>query len=206
MNSSIKYGFLRETSELAQKAGRDKETGLHRTGLDEYLRAIYPNVNDWVHDKAIGFVNGIYCRKRPDYRSELLKLIIEFDGLQHYTSPSNILRDKENTSFYANLGYRVVRIPYFIQLTNKVVEQLFGIIVEEPLFPEGIPSLGPKSKNTPAFLCIKGIYRMANEYLRFPEQYRTNIEYLKKQEEQCLVEYEILEAIYNQLKDNNIHS
>lgn len=206
MNNAIKYGFLRETSELALKAGQDKETGIHRTGLDEYLHAIFPTVNDWVHDKPIGFVNDNYCRKRPDYRSELLKLIVEFDGLQHYTSPSNILRDKENTSFYVGLGYHVVRIPYFIQLTNKVVEQLFGIIVAEPLFPEGIPSLGPKSKNTPAFLCLKGIHRMASEYLQFPEQYLTNIEYLKKQEDQYLVEYEILDAIYNQLKNNNQHS
>ena len=31
------WGFLRETTELAQKAGFDKDTGLIRTGLNEYL-------------------------------------------------------------------------------------------------------------------------------------------------------------------------
>lgn len=205
-NHTVKYGFLRETSELAQKSGRDRETGIHRTGLDEYLRIIFPDVDDWMHDKAIGFINGAYCRKRPDYRSESLKLIVEFDGLQHYTSPSNILRDKENTSFYSELGYHVIRIPYFIQLTNKVVEQLFDVVVDEPLFPEGIPSLGPKGKNTPAFLCIKGIQRMAEEFLRFPEQYLTNLEYLKSLEEQYLIDYEILESTYNELLNAKIHN
>lgn len=38
-----KWGFLRETSELATKAGKDKDTGLHRTGLDDYLKVIFPD-------------------------------------------------------------------------------------------------------------------------------------------------------------------
>ena len=32
-----KWGFLRETSEKAKLAGIDKGTGLHRSGIDEYL-------------------------------------------------------------------------------------------------------------------------------------------------------------------------
>jgi len=193
MNAEEKWGFLRETSELAEKAGKDKDTGLHRTGLDVYLRVIFPDVDDWVHDKAIGYIDGKFCRKRPDYRSECLKLIVEFDGLQHYTSPSNILRDKENTIFYENLGYRVVRIPYFIQLTNTVVGQLFDVQIQEKLFPEGIPSLGPKGQNTPAYLCYRGIQRMASEFRRFPEQYETNISFLKSFEDQYFIDSDILE-------------
>ena len=82
-----KWGFLRETEESAKKAGVDPDTGLHRTGLEKYLKVIYPMVNDWIHDQSIpGLqVNGKVCRKRPDYRSETLKMIVEFDGLQHYT-------------------------------------------------------------------------------------------------------------------------
>lgn len=196
-NNNRKWGFLRETKELAQKAGIDKDTDLIRTGLDEYLYVIFPGVSDWVHDKAIGKINGVVSRKRPDYRSETLKMIIEFDGLQHYTSPTNIIRDKDNTKFYEELGYQVIRIPYFIQLTNKVVEQLFNVKVEEPLFDESIPSLGPQGQNTPAFLCYSGIKRMAEEFRKFPEQYKVNIDFLKKQDNQFLVEYEILEREYN---------
>ena len=72
-----KWGYLRETSEKAKKAGKDKDTGLHRTGLDDYLKVIFPNINDWIHDKALGKINDKFYRNRPDYRSEKLKLIVE---------------------------------------------------------------------------------------------------------------------------------
>lgn len=175
-----KWGFLRETSELSAKAGIDKDTGLHRTGLDEYLKVIFPDVSDWVHDKPFPYSNkGRKTRRRPDYRSDTLKLIIEFDGLQHYTNPQNILNDQEAKKFYESYGYKVVRIPYFIQLSNNAVKILFGVDVEKFLFDESIPSLGVKGKNTPAFLCPAGIERMKNELLKFPEQYKVNKQFLE---------------------------
>ena len=119
-----KWGFLRETNAMAKKAGIDKDTGLHRTGLEEYLKIIFPNIDDWVHDKKI---EGKECKNRPDYRSEKLKLIIEFDGLQHYTKPDIIEKDKINTALYKSFGYKVVRIPYFIQLSKKAVKVLFDV-------------------------------------------------------------------------------
>jgi hypothetical protein len=68
-NSMAKWGFLRETVAMAEKAGVDKDTGLHRTGLKEYLKVIFPEVNDWMHDKALGNINGDVYKSRPDYRS-----------------------------------------------------------------------------------------------------------------------------------------
>lgn len=54
MNSMAeKWGFIRETEEKAKKAGVDKDTGLHRTGLETYLKFIFPNIDDWVHDTSI---------------------------------------------------------------------------------------------------------------------------------------------------------
>lgn len=44
------WGFLRETTELAQKAGIDKDTGLIRTGLNEYFDVIFPDTHDWLHE------------------------------------------------------------------------------------------------------------------------------------------------------------
>ena len=99
-----KWGFLRETKELAQKAGIDKDTGLHRNGLDEYLNVIFPHVNDWIHDKSIDLDGKKY---RPDYRSETLKLIVEFDGLPHYTNPQNILNDIEKQNFTKNTNIKL---------------------------------------------------------------------------------------------------
>ena len=176
-----KWGFLRETSALAKKAGIDKDTGLHRTGLEDYLQVIFPHIDDWIHDKVLGKVNDVRYRSRPDYRSENLKLIVEFDGLQHYTKPDIIEKDLKTTELYQNFGYKVVRIPYFIQLSNKAVKTLFDVNVSEELFDETISSLGIKSQNTPAYLCPAGLKRMAEEFMKFPEQYKTNIDFLKKQ-------------------------
>ena len=194
-----KWGFLRETAAMAKKAGIDKDTGLHRTGLEEYLKEIFPKIDDWIHDKALGRVNGILYRNRPDYRSEKLKLIIEFDGLQHYTNPDIIEKDIKNTELYKNFGYKVVRIPYFIQLTKKSVKTLFDVDIAVELFDETISSLGHKGRNTPAYLCPAGIIRMAREFKKFPEQYKANIDFLKKQNEPFLIGVEFLENEYNKI-------
>lgn len=143
---------------------------------------IFPNVNDWVHDSVLPNTKRRY---RPDYRSESLKLIVEFDGLQHYTNPIAIDKDRKKDVFYKKLGYTVVRIPFFIQLTNSVVKQLFGIVVTEQLFDGKYPSLGYKEKNTPAFLCPAGIERMITEFQKFPEQWKVNYEKLVKDQEEC---------------------
>ncbi len=194
-----KWGFLRETSADAQKAGIDRDTGLHRTGLEEYLAVIFPEIKDWVHDKALGEVAGCKIKSRPDYRSEKLKMIVEFDGLQHYTKPDKVQKDLDLTATYQSLGYTVVRIPYFIQLTNKAVKTLFKVDVSEPLFDEKIPSLGIKGFNTPAYLCPAGVKRMAQEFKRFPEQYLVNVNFLKEQGNSFLTGVEFLEREFNSI-------
>lgn len=191
-----KWGFLRETNALAKKAGLDKDTGLHRTGLEDYLKVIFPKIEDWIHDKALGNFNGKLYRNRPDYRSEKLELIIEFDGLQHYTKPDVIEKDFKTTELYKMLGYKVVRIPYFIQLSNKVVKTLFDLDVTEELFDETVPSLGVGGQNTPAYLCPAGLKRMAEEFRKFPEQYETNLAFLKKQNDPFRTGIEFLEKEY----------
>jgi hypothetical protein len=191
------WGFLRETAELAKKSGKDKDTGLHRTGLEEYLKVILPEVNDWIHDKMLCEVNGKIYRSRPDYRSEQCKTIIEFDGLQHYTKPDIIEKDIRLTNQYEDLGYKVVRIPYFIQLTRHAVKTLFNVDVKIDLFDGNIPSLGINGLNTPAYLCPAGVKRMAEDFKRFPEQYKTNMDFLKRQNDPYKSGVEFLENEYN---------
>lgn len=199
-NRQRKWGYLRETKKMALEAGLDPANGLHRTGLEEYLAVIFPEVDDWIHDKPIKELNGKKCLRRPDYRSERLKLIIEFDGLQHYNNPVNIRDDEEKTRAYEQGGYRVVRIPYFIQLTNEAVRSLFGVTVDEPLFDPAIASMAISGKNTPAFLCPAGIRRMAQEFMDHPEQYRTNLEALKNEGDEFFSGAGLLEAEYERLK------
>lgn len=169
------FGFLRETQKIADKAGIESETGLHRTGLDTYLKIIFPNIHDWVHDEQIN-LNG--NKLRPDYRSESLKIIIEVDGLPHYQFPDIILNDKKKDELYIQSGYKVIRIPYFIQLTNETVYKMFNVKVNIPLFNSKYHSLSPKSRNTPAYLCLLGIKRMAEDFIKYKEQYKVNENYL----------------------------
>lgn len=194
------WGYLRETTEMAKKDGNDPTTGLCRTGLEEYLNVIFPNVDDWIHDKSIGVLNGEKCKFRPDYRSETLKMIVEMDGLPHYTSPQNIINDEIKNKRYKEAGYTVIRIPYFIQLSNEVVKQLFGVEVNIPLFDDSYTSMGIKNKNTPAYLCPLGIKRMAKEFKKFPKQYEVNLLALQKENNILLTGINYLEEEYNKLE------
>lgn len=81
-----KWGFLRENTKNAIKAGIDKETGLHRTGLEEYLKVIFPDINDWIHDMPLGKIDGVNNKIRPDYRSYRT----EFDETVIYTNQANL--------------------------------------------------------------------------------------------------------------------
>lgn len=186
--------FFRETNELAKSAGADKDTGLIRTGIPTYLSVIYPTVNDWIHDETIPDSGR---KLRPDYRSESLKMIIEFDGLPHYQQPDTIKQDKEKTAFYSGLGYKVIRIPYFFQLSKSAVKTLFDVELDQELFDERIPSLGIKGRNTPAFLCGAGVKRMAEEFHMFTEQHKTNVEFLEHQNDNDLSGVELLKTLYN---------
>jgi hypothetical protein len=201
-----KWGFLRETTESAEKAGTDKDTGLIRTRLDEYLKVIFPETKDWLHDKAFGEHNGQKYKIRPDYRSESLKLIIEFDGLPHYKNPNTIEKDYINQKVYENNGYKVVRIPYFIQLSNDVVEKLFGITVKESLFNATIPSLGINGRQSLAYLCPAGIRRMAKEFLEYPEQYQVNLKALKNSDNPALSGIDFLEEEIEKLKKEEMNA
>lgn len=180
------FGYLRETEQDAIKAGVDIDTGLPRTGLDTYLKYIFPNINDWEHDKTVPnlIVNGKLSRIRPDYRSEKLKIIIEFDGLPHYQNPDVIKSDRKKDLIYKENGYKVVRVPYFIQLTKETVKILFNIDIDFELFDMSVldknMSLGVHSRATPAYLCPLGIKRMAEEYIKFPESLKIDLAYLRK--------------------------
>lgn len=187
-----KWGLLRETRELAEKAGIDADTGVCHMGLDEYLDFLFPG-NIWIHDVSFGKHNDKNYIIRLDYRCDDLKMIVEFDGIQHYQKPDSILKDRDNQKVYESFGYKVVRIPYFIQLTNEVVQTLFGKKIVEPLFPDSVPSMGPKGRNTPAYCCPEGIKRMAKDFKQFPQQYEVNMNALKGMNNEFLSGAELLE-------------
>lgn len=197
-NSSIRWGYIRETAKGVEKEQTESAVGY--TSLYEYLKVIFPDVGDWIHNKTIKDDNGkSLTRCIPDYHSPSLKLVVEFDGVLHYQKPDNIIKDIENTQVYESLGYKVVRIPYFIQLSNTAIGELFGVEIRDQMFDEQNPSFGVKWKNTPAYMCYAGLRRMAIEFHRFPKQYQVNLEALKKEKCQGLAGTEYLEYFYNNI-------
>lgn len=177
----MELGFLREyTDDIIETTS----TGINTTGLNHYLADIFEieTYGSWIHNKSIPKLT----RKRPDYRNEYLRLLLEFDGLPHYTNPDIIKSDMESFKYYKSIGYNLIRVPYFIQLTPDVIYQLFSPYVEISLDKlckyqclNNKISFDIHNRNTPAYMCSLGVERCRYELQSFPGQYRLNIDYLK---------------------------
>lgn len=163
MSNKIRFGFVRETEKMALKEGVDS-SGIPRTGLETYLKNIFPNVDDWVHDKQFPGM-----KTRPDYRSDTLKIVVEFDGLPRFRDRAAFEKDSANTQNYENAGYKVVRIPLYLNLTTSVINKLFDENLTQPFFESNV---SPFNKNfQPNCFCMTGLKRMADDYLKYaPEQ------------------------------------
>ena len=91
--------------------------------LGQVLEIIYPN-EKIIHNRKIPGYKEL-CR--PDYRLPNLNLIFEFDGSTHFTNPKRIIMDEKNDIFYKSLGYRVIRIPYFIQMNSEFFKNILNL-------------------------------------------------------------------------------
>jgi len=120
-----------------------------------------------IKDKAFK-ESGI--RNRPDFRIPELKLIIEFDGYRHFSDTKTIKADFLKDSTYESLGYKIIRIPYFIQMRAEVITGLFCEYLNidfknsmeiESKYPSGFIS---DKAMLPADYCELGIYVYNKHY------------------------------------------
>ena len=134
---------------------------LTESSLGLFLREYLPN-GTWVFNKC--FPNN---RFRPDYRNDFYKITIEFDGYQHYTSSSVIYKDSLKDKIYQDSGYKCIRIPYFIQLSDTVIKELFSINCNYiQTFPHGF--IADKSTMIlPADFCELGVKRFKEDLEKF---------------------------------------
>ena len=85
----------------------------------------------------------------PDYFIESLGLIFEFDGPNHYNESFKVMKDERK---YTNLKYikkngknvklRIIRIPYYVQLTKDVAKFIFNDLIKH--FSKDLKNLPPK--------------------------------------------------------------
>lgn len=154
------------------------------TSLKQYLEYIHPG-HEIVVDSPIpkdifesrqimhGHKADKYRTYRPDARVEDLNLIVEFDGIDHYQNVSVILKQDDRDRWMNNLGYRVVRIPFYTQLSALNIKHLFGVEVEVCCpYPSGwLSSAKTKyslNQNCPSNFCYQGELKFIKEYESFP--------------------------------------
>lgn len=134
---------------------------LNEDNLDVILKELYPNVL-FIRNKQIP---NFKHKWRPDFRSDELMLLIEFDGYLHYTKNNTILIDKLKDIEYTKLGYNVIRIPYFIQLNTEVIKLLFNIDYEfNQVYSHGF--IDDKAIR-PYDFCYNGLIRYKKDIIKF---------------------------------------
>lgn len=123
--TKCRWKYLRETNTKYFDASRN-------TTLSEYLEYIFKG-HTFVYNSRIpkDVIRGRNADAeirayRPDARCEELSLIVEFDGVAHYQDQNVTLSDITKDNYLTKLGYDVVRIPYWIQLSREVVLHLFA--------------------------------------------------------------------------------
>ena len=100
------------------------------------------------------------------------KLVINYDDYEHYCNAVLIKTDNEEEEIAKELGYKVIRIPYWIQLDSITVKHYFG--VESDIKTEYLHGFGNTSV-FPASFCEKGIERFSQELKMLPGEIKYEI-------------------------------
>lgn len=80
--------------------------------------------------------------------------------------------DRAKDSIAVNLGYRIVRIPYWIQLTSETLKYYFGLDANiEQSFEHGFIT----TKYFPASFCDLGLSRFIYEICTLPDTVRNDV-------------------------------
>jgi very-short-patch-repair endonuclease len=141
------------------KVGTMSELYLTQESLGEFLAQRVSN--DFIFNKCIP---DSPLKNRPDFRSESLRLIVEYDGANHYTKASRFLADKSKNRLYTELGYFFIRIPYFIQLDSDTIPLLFKKYTNDfSNFLDVSHGFISKSATLPADFCSLGIERFEED-------------------------------------------
>ena len=97
-------------------------------------------------------------------------IVVEFDGFQHFTKASVISNDKHKDCIAEELGYKVVRIPYWVQLNNNTFEYYFGFKNKVPIEQNYEHGFIDKKAILPADYCERGTVEFYERLDGLPEQ------------------------------------
>ena len=145
---------------------------LTEDSLEEFLKQIYPN-KEIIRNKIVPNSN---LKSRPDFRIEEEKIIVEFDVYKHYSLFETQSIDEIKYHQYTYMGYKVIRIPYFIQLSTDVIFKLFGIYLPdfEQTFPHGFID---NKALTPLDFNYNGLLKFRDDLIIFEKEIAEEILY-----------------------------
>lgn len=110
-------------------------------------------------------VEGTKRRWDMGFEREAHRVVVEFDGDEHYRNTLKIKADREKDAVAAGADVQVVRIPYWVQLTSETFRHYFGFDAEiEQDFRHGFIT----TKIFPASFCELGIERFERELRTLP--------------------------------------
>lgn len=101
------------------------------------------------------------------------KIIVEFDGDQHFWNSNIIRSDIEKDECAYSMNRTTIRIPYFVQLTTETLNYYFGITNTKIIqnFPHGFI----KTKIYPASFSELGMNKFKNIFINLPSFVQQNI-------------------------------
>lgn len=140
-------------------------------------------------------------QNRPDHRFEKEKIIVEFDGIQHYQKIDEIKKDRMKDKVYGEMGYKIIRIPFFVQPSSETLKHYFNVEGTLDLqYPHGFIIY---DSTPPTNFCSLGLDRFIDEFEKFPDIVKKDIvNSLKKLielgEEKEYVIPKQFESIFNQ--------
>ena len=108
--------MLESDARLRSRA-RELRNNATKQENDLWYRFLRLRPEQWYRQKVIGeFIVDFYCPKA--------KLVIELDGLQHYT-PAGLAYDEERSAYLEGAGMKVVRFQ------NKEVDEAFYLVCKK---------------------------------------------------------------------------
>ena len=133
-------------------------------------------LKDALFEKCSVFLTEAKVTGKPQCRWDVYfethtgkKIAVEFDGDAHYRDTTVIALDYEKDTLALEQEILVVRIPYWIQLTDETAQYWFGDLFDGVHIEQDYPHGFIKSKIFPASYCAIGVERFVDEFFTIPE-------------------------------------
>lgn len=175
-----------ELEGLRQGPANAKNQQLKANDMASVLMRLFPGYTLPETQSYLRDNRGLFVRTKsghkiqPDFVLEKQKIIVEIDGLSngicHYSRTKTCIDDLEKDETYKELGWKVVRIPAYIQLDKEMINFLFGVDYNEDLYPAcHLHGFLHEQISLPADFCNLGLARFYKEMDSWPKAVKDKI-------------------------------